>query len=388
MILLTKCLVCDSDDLETVLDLGDQPLANDYYSTGKTYPLSLMKCTVCFHNQINCQVPPTELFSDYIYKSGTSNTGKEYFKTFAREVTTKNVKKVLDIACNDGSQLDAFSPDIKTVGIDPAKNLCKLVDKRHDVFCDFFNQKIVDSLSTCYDTFDIIIAQNVFAHIDYPKEFLRLCSTLMNDNSRLYIQVSQAYMITNGEFDTVYHEHLSFFNTHSMSVLTKQSSLYLINVYVKDIHGGSYLFELRKREEVGNAKQFLQIEKDTGMYTDFTIQQYRLKCEAYKTKLLKVIQDFLDEGYIVIGYGSTAKSNTVLNYCKLTDESVSYIIDDNELKQGLYTPGSNIPVVHRNFLYTVDPKTVVIVFAWNYYPEICLKIKKINSDILVVNTLF
>jgi hypothetical protein len=386
--LITKCLVCENE-LKLVLDLGMQPLANDYKrygETGKKYPLSLQKCIKCHHNQINCKVNPKVLFENYIYKSGTSNTGREYFKNFAESVTDDSVKRVLDIAANDGSQLNAFASNIITVGVDPAKNICQLVDKRHDIFCGFFDTVVTNTLKAKYNTFDVIIAQNVFAHIDYPKKFLELCSELMDDNSRLFIQVSQANMIQNKEMDTIYMEHLSFFNSSSIHTLVSCTKLNLVNIDVVDIHGGSYLFELSlDHTRNGNAKSVLDADISSGLYNDKTISEYTKTCQQFKNELKVKVKNIKDRGFTLIGFGSTAKSNTMLNYCELDNNIISVIIDENELKQGLFTPGTSIEIVGLKYLESLTNKHLIIVLAWNFYDEIYSKIRAINDSVEILN---
>jgi len=193
-----KCRVCNTQT-QLLLDLGNQPLANNYtyqYDTLEdTYPLCLHYCENCYHTQLNCVVPPEKLFKNYVYTSGTSKTLKHYFQEFALQTLSKLDKnkqeiKVLDIACNDGSQLDMFHIDsskkIITVGVDPAENIYKQISSfktQHTIYCEFFNQQTVDKLIQKYGHFDIIIAQNVFAHIDNPSGFLHHAKQLMNQSN-------------------------------------------------------------------------------------------------------------------------------------------------------------------------------------------------------------
>ncbi len=394
--ILDKCLVCNSS-LDIVLDLGKQALANNYWKNEDDklgqFPLKLMRCTSCFHNQIDCKVDPTILFSNYLYKSGTSNTGKEYFKEFAQmtlaslEVDRKRQLSVLDIACNDGSQLDQFlGNNCQTVGVDPAKNLCEIANKSHDIHCGFFDDEMTETLLMNYEEFDIIIAQNVFAHIDYPKEFLVNCSKLMNTNSTLYIQTSQARMIFNNEFDTVYHEHLSFFNANSMHRLIKEADcgLYLNRIEIKNIHGGSYLFTISMSLDTTQSDKFLQNEIGLGIYEMTKV--YKKSCEEYALELKEYLIQCKKKNFTVIGYGSTAKSNTVLNYIGANNKLINCIIDENELKQGLKTPTSNIPII-GDWILTNSPwySIIILVLAWNFFDEIKEKILVNSPNAKIVN---
>jgi nucleoside-diphosphate-sugar epimerase/2-polyprenyl-3-methyl-5-hydroxy-6-metoxy-1,4-benzoquinol methylase len=414
--IISECRVC-LQNLITLLDLKKQPLANDYHKKTtilEKYPLKLMYCENCFHVQLNTIVNPEKLFKNYVYISGTSETLKEYFYNFAFGTiirygqlhnygTKKNddpVKlKILDIACNDGSQLDSFFNmnkecgfNLTTVGVDPAENIYETISKQkkcHDIYCEFFSQNTVDKLKQKYGSFDIIIAQNVFAHIDNPHTFLNLSKQLMNSDSLLFIQTSQKNMIKNGEFDTAYHEHLSFFNTNSMNILCKNQNLLLNTVTEVPIHGDSYIFEIIKPtstiiSQTQNVKDQIYNEMQDQLYNKIFYNKYTLNCIIYKNNFHNKILEYKLNNRQVIGYGSTAKSNTLLNFSGISNE-IDWIIDDNILKQNLYTPGSNILVKNSDSLKDINTNSVVVVFAWNFFEEIKNKIKKINTKVTILN---
>ena len=417
--IIDKCRVCDTQT-KSLLDLGKQPLANNYtkyhetldynqyhINAEETFPLHLHICPNCFHTQLNCVVRPEKLFKNYLYVSGTSQTLNKFFNEFALatifsqylkmyggnenvENEIQNVElKVLDIACNDGSQLDAFTicaentgPHLKitTVGVDPAENIYEQFSSKksqHDIYCEFFTQETVNKLKEKYGHFDIIIAQNVFAHIDYPKDFLNYASQLMNNNSTLYIQTSQKNMIMETQFDTVYHEHLSFFNSNSMKLLCDVNNLILNNIHEHQIHGTSYIFEIGKllTEMPSNTQEVLFEEFTRGMYNMNTYDKYRLSCLKYKNELNSMILDYKLNDRQVIAFGSTAKSMTVLNFCGINNNYIDVMIDENPLKQNLFTPGSNIIVGGIEELKHVQENAVIIITAWNFYTEIKNKIQ-------------
>ena len=191
-------------------------------------------------------VAPEILFKNYKYVSGTSQTGKDFFKWNADFIHNYVGRpgKILDIACNDGTQLDFFKElGWETYGVDPATNLVPIALKNgHNVICDFWNEHISKKLPII----DVITAQNVFAHTQYVDEFLQACKLVMDDNTSLFIQTSQKNMIINNEFDTTYHEHISFYNTKSMKTLVERNGLFLNRVLEAEIHGNSYIFEINK----------------------------------------------------------------------------------------------------------------------------------------------
>jgi 2-polyprenyl-3-methyl-5-hydroxy-6-metoxy-1,4-benzoquinol methylase len=379
------CLACSNSQLKTILDLNNQPLANNYHrgTRQEEYPLKLNLCDKCYHLQLSHAVNPDLMFLHYLYVSGTTQTLKDYFNYFA-ETTLKyapEAKNILDIACNDGTQLDSYKKlGLQTYGIDPAKNLYEnAISKGHKIVCDYFNLNTIHKFDN-QTKFDIITAQNVFAHTRYTNDFLESCRQLMHDNSILFIQTSQANMVLNNEFDTIYHEHLSFFNTKSMKTLVERCGLVLSDVFKTDIHGTSYVFVITKKD-LGRkgVKEMLEFEEKNGLYNILTYPEYALKCYKATYNLKNKLQQLKEEGYLLIGYGAAAKGNTLLNFGKI---DLDFIIDDNPLKQRLFTPGRNIEIISSDCLsdFHKDKKIAFIPLAWNFFKEIKLRIKaKRNS---------
>lgn len=379
-----SCIACDNKDLRTILDLGDQPLANNYHKNEKQnyFPLKLNLCTSCYHLQLSHTVNPDLMFKNYMYVSGTSQTLKDYFEFFANKTLeyNKQAKSVLDIACNDGTQLDCYKKlGLDTYGIDPAKNLLTISSsKGHNVICDYFNFESLKNFKK--DKFDIILAQNVFAHTKYIKEFLKCCESIMHDDSVLFIQTSQANMILNNEFDTIYHEHISFFNTNSMKNVVNNSGLVLSDVFKTDIHGTSYVFVITKKDlGFKNVDTMIEFEKQSNLYDIKKYAEYALKCYTLISNLQTKLQNLKNEGYMLIGYGAAAKGNTLLNFGNI---KLDVIIDDNPLKQNYFTPGMNIPICEPEFLNKLESnlKIVYIPLAWNFYKEIKQKIKNKRNN--------
>jgi len=378
----THCICCNSSDLRIVLDLGKQPLANSYHKLGEEldeFPLGLNLCTNCFHLQLSHIVNPDLLFKHYLYVSGTSATSHAYFDWFVRfvqEYTGKQNGTVLDIACNDGSQLDYFQKHgWNTFGVEPAVNLYEVSKQKHSVICDYFKAPIFDN-----KTFDIIVAQNVFAHLEETKQFLDDCYSMMTDDSYLFIQTSQAELINNNQYDTIYHEHLSFFNINSMNELVKRTQLYLIDVIKSHIHGISYIFVISKKNTNSTYVQnHIAVEREKGLLNLKTYEEYSKNVNYSVKQFGDTVRQFRNEGYKIIGYGAAAKGMTVLNF---TNVKLDLIIDDNPLKHNLYTPGMNIQILPQSALeeYSLDDKIVFVPLAWNFFNEIKSKILKIRQS--------
>ena len=381
--ILDRCLCCDSTDIEILLDLNNQPLANSYHKEDEVldeYPLGVNICNNCHHIQLTHVVNPDLLFKDYLYVSGTTKTLHDNMKWFVDYVLETTIwgkgNSVLDIACNDGTQLDYFKKEgFKTFGIDPAENLHKLSSENHKVICDYFNA------DKFHRQFDVITAQNVFAHNSNPKEFLEHCDELMHEESVLYIQTSQAEMILNNQFDTIYHEHVSFFNINSMNELVKRTNLTLTDVIKTPVHGISYLFRLTKNTFAGRRKVFneIEVERQRGLLSKKTYNEYTKNITKLVSDFKELIENSRREGFELIGYGAAAKGMTFLNFA---DVKLDYILDDNKLKHHLYTPGTNVPIKPNGFLkqYKENDKILFIPLAWNFYNEIQERILKTRDN--------
>lgn len=398
----TECRVCTFDTLELILDLGAQPLANAYRPSAdappdKTYPLKLMLCTRCFHMQLSHVVDPKIMYSNYQYVSGTSATARRYFQTFAAmadadcestEPGGAQPRRVLDIACNDGSQLDAFA-QLKwvTTGVDPASNVTQTADlKTHRILNGFFTDQFAQTQLTG-ETFDAIVAQNVVGHIDDVRDFVLGCKRLLAPRGRIYLQTSQSRMIQNNEFDTIYHEHLSYFCVHSMKTLVESCGLYLKSVEHPAIHGNSFLFtvvaEKTDKYTIHWIQRNLDIERREGLHHVEAYHAYASNVEKVCSDLVYCIRAYKALGRAVIGYGAAAKGNTLLNYTRLP---LDCIIDDSYIKIGKYTPGTNIPIVALTSIPTTSTSadTVILPLAWNFAEEIKQRVLTRLSSALFV----
>ncbi len=389
--ILYKCLCCDGDKLVEIINLGDQPLANNFHDNSKKlqkYPLKLNVCCDCWHCQLSIAVNPELMFNDYLYVSGTTNTLKEYFKWFANYVMTENpdTVSVLDIGCNDGSQLDEFkNHKVTTVGIEPAFNLLKLSrGKGHYIENQYFNKDFkfsnASGIEDSYSKFNCIIAQNVFAHNSNPLEFLEKCEQYLHTyTGTLYIQVSQADMIKNNEFDTIYHEHISFFSINSMNTLVgRTKTLQLVDVIKTPIHGNSYIFVIKKKQDNWyRVQNLLELEKQSGLYSLETYIIFKRTVERIRAQVRDA--RLQNKKIPFVGYGAAAKGMTALNYF---DIPLDCIIDDNPLKQGLYTPGLNIPICSIDILKEeyFSTRLVLVPLAWNFFNEIQGRILAVRGE--------
>jgi SAM-dependent methyltransferase len=379
---IKNCIACGSEDLVKVLDLNEQPLANSYKKSVDEpepyFPLAINRCEHCFHVQLTHRVNPDLMFKDYAYVSGTAKTQLEYFEwfaEFAKEKFGTMPSTVLDIGCNDGSQLNAFQDrGAETYGVDPAENLFDTSSKRHKVVCGYFTGK------EWAGKFDVITCQNAFAHNFNQLELLQNISRNMHNESLLFATTSQCDMILNGEFDTIYHEHLSFYNIKSIDALCKRAGLNLIDVVKSPVHGMSYIFIISKHKRAPKTIQnLIDLETKKGLYDTKTYEAYAKKCKEVAVYFSNVIKRYREQGIPVVGFGAPAKGNTLMNFAGIGPD---FTIDENPLKQGLYCPGVNVPIYGIEKLKELDPTKPVcfIPLAWNFYDEIVKKIKANRQD--------
>jgi len=378
---IKKCLACDHDNLKMVLDLNNQPLANSYKNSKDavedSFPLAIKVCQVCHHVQLTHIVNPDLIYKNYLYVSGTTKTYVDYMDWYAKFCIEKlghTPSSVLDIGCNDGSQLDKFKAlNVDTYGVDPAENLYETSSKNHKVTCGYFDDKYNRS-------HDIITIQNAFAHNPNPLELLKNCKKNLEIDGLLFIQTSQADMILNNEFDTIYHEHISYYNIKSMMFLCNRVGLNLIDVVKTPIHGTSYIFIISADRSAPNTiKNLVEMETAAGLYDNFTYTKYTSNCIEKVANFAERVEYWRDQGYKIVGYGAPAKGNTFLNFARIP---LDIIIDDNKLKQGLFTPGSSIEIVGSEILgtYTEDDKVLFIPLAWNFFKEIKQRILSVRNN--------
>ena len=408
------CGVCGkntSENIMTVLDLGDQPLANDFKTdigestSTKRFPLKLILCRSCHHVQLSYIVDRAELFSNYLYRSGTTSTLKEHFIRLAHKIDTATskpsgrAKRVLEIACNDGSQLNQFkSLGWETFGADPAANIVKLAQEQgHKVKVGFWG--VDDFSDTLPEELDAIVAQNVLAHVPDPVEFMRACKKYMTQSTRLYIQTSQCDMFETGQFDTTYHEHIHFFTAHSFQSLADQTGMIIEDFDVVSIHGRSCLVTFVNRPEMKSLEktsftlnQRLSYEKEIGVPDDFYFAKFSFRAKSVQQWIHEQLNVFGSKGHTVIGYGAAAKG-IVLLHSLLALPTPQYefaaVIDDEPFKQGRYCPGTAIPVKPSSAIRELSSKSstgepaplVIVIFAWNFAAEIQDRLKSALKDL-------
>lgn len=376
---VTECRICGSSNLRKYLDLGNQPLANNLVEglSAKKYPLQVLFCEKCSLSQLSIVVSPKILYKDYPYRSSISQTFKEHCKDMA--LIIKGLFKdapgnplVVDIASNDGCLLEQFrTQGYYTMGVEPCKELAKEAAKKDiNTINEFFSEKLVSRIPAC----DVITATNVLAHIDDIKGFIKACKKLLRAFSKgiLVIEVPYIYnLISNNQFDTIYHEHLSYFSFKPLKELFSSLGIPIFRVEQYPIHGGSLRIYASQydRDEESSVRNLLDFEKKNKVHDFRTYKSYAKKVEYLREHFVNLLEDLKSKNKKVMGYGASAKGISLLNYCGLDDSHMSAIVDDTIQKQGKRTPGSGIPIVNRDNFDTNKPDYIALL-SWNFSNEL------------------
>jgi len=385
---ITACVACDSKNLQEIIDLGPQPLANDFRHPNdgpvKKYPLELNLCRDCFHSQLSVSVSPDLLFRNYLYTSGTTQTLLDYFQGLKRKLldTHGSHGMLIEIASNDGTFLSTFNDsEWRMVGIDPALNLLESSHKNGVVTIpDFFNSKIARLFK---GQADAIVAMNVLAHVSNPKQMIRNIEIALKEDGIAYIQTSQADMFQYGQFDTIYHEHISFFNVNSMSALLAGTNLHLQKVEIVPIHGNSYLWQVGKFSKQESDER-LKHEENIGLYSRSYYQTFYHRAQEISLKFLNIVKEKRMAGFKLSLYGAAAKGNTFLNFIDLAPD---YIFDDAKIKVGRVNPAGGVVIESSDKIEAVEGPLLHVISAWNFEAEIKQKIsekRKNRGDEIIV----
>lgn len=379
---INACRICHSKDIETVMDLGNQPPANSLRSNLNEalpeIPLKLVHCKECFTVQLSATVNPEFLFSYYVWVTGTSKTAKEYSKIFSSNVLSRIATKspfVVEIASNDGTFLRNFSDKgCKILGVDPAKNIAELATNSGiPTLSDFFNQKTANQIVEKDGKADIIFARNVIPHVKEIHSIIWGICDLLKDDGLGVIEFHHSQIILDElHYDSIYHEHLFYYSLTSLMYLLKKYDLNVFDVTKSPISGGSLViyFSKQVKEASKQLVEALNLEEKNKTNDLQTWINFSDASSLHAKELKKVVEKYKANGP-VIGYGASARSSTMLNYAGLNSSYIDFIIDKNPLKQGRYTPGTNIPIISFDRGKELfDKCSCILLLAWNFENEI------------------
>ncbi len=387
---ITSCRVCNGKKLVKVLSLGSTPLANAFLKKEQLdlpeqyFPLDVYFCNDCSMLQLGHVVSQEILFGNYVYVSSTSPVFVKHFQDFAKDVFQKfklnNKSFIIDIGSNDGILLKPFKElGAKVLGVEPAVKIAKIAQKDGiKTLPYFFNLALAKKIVKERGKANVVTATNVFAHIDDLDEVIKGLQILLEDDGIFIIEAPYLVdFIQKRYFDLVYHEHLSYWSVTTLIKLFKRFEMKVFNAERVNSHGGSirvFVSKLNSRHRLENkVKKFVNEEERTKLSDVLTYFKYGKLVLQNKMELSSLLIKLKLNNKAIVGYGAPAKGNTLLNYFKIGQEILDYVIDDSPLKQGLSTPGTHIPVVSSLKLQTDNPDYVLIL-AWNFAKPIIEKL--------------
>jgi len=391
-----ECKLCNSTNLELFLDLGLIPLVDRFLSKEelkeeeKFYPLNVHLCKDCGLAQLGYVVPAEELYNEnYAYESGTTKKRRENYQEFAEYVCKKfNLVPgsfIVDIGSNVGILLDSFkSLGMKVLGIDASPNVVKIANSKGiETFEGFFDEKIVKKIISSKQKAKVITATNLFAHIQNYFYFTKSLKNLLSDDGIFIFQVPHfLQLIKNLEYDTIYHEHISYFSLKPLIQFFERFDMELFDVMETDIDGGSIRCFVRKTKEnkiSSNLKNLLRIEDEERIYSIDRLKEFSNNVKKQKEELTKLLVSLKNDNKKIVGLSAPAKGMTLLNYCKIDNLFLNYITEKSSLKIGKFTPGTHILVEPDQKLLD-DKPDYALILAWNFAEEIMKNLEDYHKE--------
>lgn len=379
---LNYCRMCKGKHLKKVISLLPTPPANaflakkDLKNKESFFPLQVNFCLDCGQLQLTHVVSPELLFSNYVYVSSTSPVFVAHFAEYAKNLIKRfklNKKSfVIDIGSNDGILLKPLkNKGIKILGVDPATAIAKKASREGiTTLPHFLNTKLAEKIVKQYGCADVVCANNAFAHIHDLDEIVESVKILTKSNGIFVIEFPYLIdFIEKNLFDMIYHEHLSYLSLRPLKAIFDRLGMQIFDAKKVDSHGGSLRVYVQRqggqKKVQDSIAAFIDKERKLGLDNINTYLKFGKKIETNKKKLIKLLKKLKSQNKTLVGYGAPAKGNTLLNYFKIGLETLDYIVDDSEYKQGLYTPSTHILVVPFSKILETKPDYIFIL-AWNF----------------------
>ncbi len=378
------CLVCGREGLEVFLDLGPTPLANAFRLPEETgadpcFPLRIARCPHCHHAQLAGSVPPEKMFTDYLYVSSYSETLVAHLDSLASAVTARrHLGKndlAVDIGSNDGTLLSSFARrGVRVAGVEPARNLAALARARGiETEACYFDRFAAQKIRQAYGPAMAVTATNSFPHIQDLDEYLRALDLLLDPRGVFVIEAHYlGDMLDQTAFDTIYHEHVSYWSLGPMKRLFERHGLQIFDVERLPIHHGQlrvWAARAGAARTEPSVERLLAAEREAGFSSRLPFDRFAERASRIRSGLGRLLGGLRSRGATVAGYGAPAKATTLLSYLGLGPDTITYIADRSPLKQGRLVPGARIPIVSPSELLTSRPDYVLIL-AWNFVDEI------------------
>lgn len=384
------CRSSGSDNLKPVISLGLSPLANNLLNSkddvDELFPLEMVYCPDSHNCQLSYVVPANKMFDNYLYVSSTAKSFRDHFesasKKYIEDFNLNESSFVIDVGSNDGIALLPFkNKGIKTLGIEPAKNVADIAIKNGiDTINDYFTVKSSNEIRELYPRADIVTASNVFAHADKLEDIVRAAFNLLKKDGTFIIEVQYLLdTIKDLTFDNIYHEHVNYWSVTSLNNFFEKLSYHITKVEHINTHGGSIRAYIQRTSDNRDfsVSEFIKQEDSFGLTDYNTYLTFANRVNTARSNVVNNIKELKRQGLTLVGYGAPAKATTSLNYYGITSNEIDYIVEDNILKHNKFVPGVKIPIYPKDKLNEKLPD-VIIVLAWNFFEEI----KKNNKDLI------
>ena len=391
-----NCRFCGTSLSHTFVDLGMSPLCESYLSSQQLnqmepfYPLHVHVCDNCFLVQLESYVSPEHIFTEYAYFSSYADTwlqhAKAYTDLMVERFSLNEKSHVVEVASNDGYLLQYFvEKNIPCLGVEPAANVAKVaIDHGVPTLVEFFGVETARQLAAQGKQADLLLGNNVLAQVPDLNDFVAGMKILLKTQGVITVEFPHLMcLMAENQFDTIYHEHFSYFSFITAEKIFAAHGLTLFDVEELPTHGGSLRIYARHQEDTSKAisdraMELRKREEEAGFtdmqcYTNFAEQ-----VKETKRKLLEFLIKAKREGKTVVGYGAPGKGNTLLNYCGIRTDFLDYTVDRNPYKQGKFLPGTHIPIYHPDKIAQTKPDYVLIL-PWNFKDEIMNQMASIRD---------
>lgn len=381
------CRFCGKELKETFVDLGMSPLSNSYVKFQNLknketfYPLHAYVCSECYLVQLEEFESPKEIFDDYAYFSSFSKSwlkhAEEYVNMMVKKFKFNLNSKVIEIASNDGYLLQYFrQKNIPVLGIEPAKNVAdEAIRKGIPTKSEFFGENLANQLIKENIYADLLVGNNVLAHVPNINDFILGMKKILKPKGIITMEFPHVLkLIEENQFDTIYHEHFSYLSLITVRKIFRKNGLDIFDVEELSTHGGSLRIYGRHVENdtkciSKDVRKVINKEIKIGLDKIEIYMNFSEQVKKTKTDILNFIIHIKNQGKLIVGYGAPAKGNTLLNYCGIGSDFIEYTVDISPHKQGLYLPGTHIPIYEPEKIQETKPDYVIIL-PWNIKEEI------------------
>jgi SAM-dependent methyltransferase len=376
-----NCRICHSKRIINVFTLNPTPPAdcfvtkNNLNKTSEKFPLILAICDDCGYLHLPYVLHPEVSYTDYVYETQITIGLSQHYLDYAKEIVSfsgiSEGSFVVDLGSNDGTMLDAFKKcGMKAFGVEPNEQIAGIANQNQlETVSDFFSSAVADRIMKRYGKAAIITANYMYANIDSVLEFTRNVKNLLDEKGLFVIQTGyHPEQMKINMFDYIYHEHFSYFSVKVLKQLLKQCGMELIHVSLHPAKGGSIRAIAQHRDGKRvldkSVELFIKEEENAGMHDPETYIRFADEIDLRKKDLLNYLQNIKSNGHAIVGYGASHSTTTLLHHFEMGDY-IDYLVDDNPIKHGLYSPGYHLPVYPSKKLYDDKPK-YVLVLGWQH----------------------